>query len=204
MNYFYKKRLNKFKFIRRRKYNEKIIADYRRYCYRKIYFCKHSFKKISYEYIFKDSIKEVLGDTIGFSNREENKKLSSASMELMFYIFSEFASLEKDLILESNFHKSELEKLHKIAEDNGYDVLTIALFGDVDVLHERYLNRMTNENRHPVHSSTTIDKFEDFKKCSHYMRRIEIPGEVMQINATNFEYQSNEEVLAKIDAFMTK
>lgn len=204
MNYFYKKRLNKFKFIRRRKYNEKIIADYRRYCYRKIYFCKHSFKKISYEYIFKDSIKEVLGDTIGFSNREENKKLSSASMELMFFIFSEFASLEKDLILESNFHKSELEKLHKIAEDNGYDVLTIALFGDVDVLHERYLNRMTNENRHPVHLSTTIDKFEDFKKCSDYMRRIEIPGEVMQINATNFEYQSNEEVLAKIDAFMTK
>ena len=107
MNYFYKKRLNKFKFIRRRKYNEKIIADYRRYCYRKIHFCKHSFKKISYKYIFKDSIKEVLGDTIGFSNREENKKLSSASMELMFFIFSEFASLEKDLILDSNFHKSE-------------------------------------------------------------------------------------------------
>lgn len=68
-----------------------------------------------------------MGDTIGFSNREENKKLSFASMELMFFIFSEFASLEKDLILESNFHKSELERLHKIAEDNGYDVLTIAL-----------------------------------------------------------------------------
>lgn len=87
----------------------------------------------------------------------------------MFFIFSEFASLEKDLILESNFHKSELERLHKIVEDNGYDVLTIALLGDVEVLHERYLNRMTNENRHPVHLSTTIDKFEDFKKCSDYM-----------------------------------
>ena len=105
---------------------------------------------------FKDSIKEVLGDTIGFSNREENKKLSFASMELMFFIFSEFASLEKDLILESNFHKSELERLHKIAEDNGYDVLTIALFGAVEVLHERYLNRMTNENRHPVHLSLSL------------------------------------------------
>ena len=70
--------------------------------------------------------------------------------------------------------------------------------------NERYLNRMTNENRHLVHLSTTIDKFDDFKKCSDYMRRIEIPGEVMQINATNFEYQSNVEVLAKIDAFMTK
>ena len=51
--------------------------------------------------------------------------------------------------------------------------------------------------------STTIDKFEDFKKCSEYMRRIEIPREVMRINATDFCYQNNEEILAKIDAFMT-
>ena len=29
---------------------------------------------------FKDSIKEVLGDTIGFTDRAENKKLSEASM----------------------------------------------------------------------------------------------------------------------------
>lgn len=42
---------------------------------------------------FKDSIKEVLGDTIGFTNREENKKLSNASMELMFFIFSGFVKL---------------------------------------------------------------------------------------------------------------
>lgn len=185
MNYFYKKRLNKFKFIRRRKYNEKIIVDYRRYCDRKNHFSNILSKRYHTDLFFKDSIKEVLVDTIGFSNREENKKLSSASMELMFFIFSEFALLEKDLILESNFHKSELERLHKIAEDNGYNVLTIALFGDVEVLHKRYLNRMTNENRHPVHLSTTIDKFEDFKKCSDYMRRIEISGEVMQINATD-------------------
>lgn len=44
----------------------------------------------------KDSIKEVLGDTIGFKNREENKKLFNASMKLMFFIFSEFAELGKD------------------------------------------------------------------------------------------------------------
>ena len=34
------------------------------------------------------------------------------------------------------------------------------------------------------------------------MKRIEIPGEVMRINATDFRYQNNEEILAKIDAFM--
>lgn len=151
---------------------------------------------------FKDSIKEVLGDTIGFSNREENKKLSNASMELMFFIFSEFAKLGKGLILESNFHRAELERLNRMAQDNGYDVLTLALFGDVEVLHARYLNRMVNENRHSVHLSTTIDKFEDFKKCSEYLTSIEIPGEVMRIDATDFGYQRSEEVLAVIDAFV--
>lgn len=151
---------------------------------------------------FKDSIKEVLGDTIGFSNREENKKLSNASMELMFFIFLEFAKLGKGLILESNFHRAELERMHRIAQDNGYNVLTIALYGDVEVLHARYLNRMTNENRHSVHLSTTIDKLEDFKKCSDYLKNIEIPGEVIRIDSTDFEYQSSEEVLAVIDAFM--
>lgn len=151
---------------------------------------------------FKDSIKEVLGDTIGFANREENKKLSNASMELMFFIFSEFVKLGKGLILESNFHKAELERLHKIAQDNGYDVLTIALFGDVEVLHARYLNRMTNENRHLVHLSTTIDKFDDFKKCSDYITSIEIPGEVIRINATDFAYQSCEKILSRVDTFM--
>lgn len=138
----------------------------------------------------KDSIKEILRDTIGFSDREENKKLSNASMELMFFIFSEFVKLGKGLILEANFHKAELENLHKIAQNNDYDVLTIALFADVEVLHERYLNRMANENRHSVHLSTTIHKFDDFKKCSDYLTSIKIPSEVIRINATDFVYQN--------------
>ena len=79
---------------------------------------------------FKDSIKEALGDTIGFSNRAENLKLSRASAELMYLIFRQFSKLDRDLILESNFRVSELEQLHAIASENGYQVLTLVLNGD--------------------------------------------------------------------------
>lgn len=151
---------------------------------------------------FKDSIKEVLGDTIGFSNREENKKLSNASMGLMFFIFSEFGKLNKNLILESNFHTTELERLHKIALENNYEVLTIVLRGDVEILHKRYLNRMQNENRHPVHLSTTLDIFDDFKGYTEYSRTEEILGNVIYINADDFSYQTDKAILAKIDEFM--
>ena len=150
----------------------------------------------------KDSIKEVLGDTIGFANREENLKLSGATMELMFFLFTEFAKLNKPLILESNFHTKELETLHTMATEYGYEILTLVLRGDVEVLHKRYLHRINNENRHPVHLSTTLDVFEDFKGYIEYTRKEEIPGELIEICANDFSYQTNEELLERIDAFM--
>ena len=150
---------------------------------------------------FKDSIKEVLGDTIGFSNREENRKLSVASMELMFFIFSEFAALNKSLILESNFHTAELERLHQLAAQHDYKVLTIVLRGDVQLLHQRYLKRI-DENRHPVHLSTTMDRYEDFEHYTEWSRQEKIPGDTIVVNADDFSWQTDGTLLAKIDHFL--
>jgi len=152
----------------------------------------------------KDSIKEVLGDTVGFANRAENKKLSNAAVELMRFMFAEFARLDKDLILESNFHTGELELLHKLAQDNGYGVLSVVLRGDTQLLYGRYMNRMENENRHPVHLSTTLDVFEDFKAHAEASRKEYIPGEVLTVCADDYSYQSDKAVLENIDAFMAE
>ena len=35
----------------------------------------------------KDTVKEILGDSIGFRDREENKRLSNAAVETMCHIF---------------------------------------------------------------------------------------------------------------------
>lgn len=153
---------------------------------------------------YKDSIKEVLGDTIGFSGREENKRLSNASMKLMYLIFDEFTRFNKDIILESNFHTNELEILHEIANEHGYDVLTLVLRGEIDILHKRYLNRIHDENRHPVHLSTTLDVYEDFKKFTIKSREEEIIGNLIQINANDFLYQNDFNLLNIIDDFMEK
>lgn len=152
---------------------------------------------------FKDSIKEVLGDTVGFSNREENKKLSNATFELMLFIFSEFGKMGKSLILESNFHTPELERLHEAARKYDYEVLTLVLRGDVEILHKRYLNRIENENRHPVHLSTTFDVFEDFRSCTEFLRSEEIPGLTIGIGADDFSYQTDPELLSQVDKFMS-
>ena len=150
----------------------------------------------------KDSIKEVLGDSIGFSNREENLKLSAATTRLMTFIFAEFAKLDKNLILESNFHKSELEQIYEIAAAHQYQVLVLALYGEIPVLHKRYLNRMHHENRHPVHLSAPLDQYEDFKMYIEKARNERIEGNIISVNANDFSYQNDEELLSKIDMFM--
>ena len=95
-----------------------------------------------------------------------------------------------------------MEKLHKLALENDYEVLTLVLRGDVEILHKRYLNRMQNENRHPVHLSTTFDVYDDFKNYIEYSRSEEILGNTIYINADDFSYQTDKEILVKIDEFM--
>ena len=154
--------------------------------------------------LYKDTIKEVLGDTIGFANREENLKLSRATGELMTFLFNIFAGLGKNLILESNFRPAELEKLHQAADAHGYKVLTLVLRGDAQILHQRYLHRIYQENRHPVHLSTTFEIFEDFQEYLLRSRETTVPGDMIHVDANDFSYQQDGELLRSIDGFFGK
>ena len=151
---------------------------------------------------YKDTFKETLGDTIGFSNREENLRLSVASAALMRMTFTEFCKLDKDLILESNFRQAELEKLHAIAKEYDYDVLTVTLRADVNILHKRFLHRLYHENRHAVHACGGFEEFENFQEYVLGQRNLIIPGTFMELSANTFDYQQNVQVLNELDQFM--
>lgn len=106
------------------------------------------------------------------------------------------------MILEANFHENELEELHSIAGKNQYDVLTLLLQGDAEVLYHRYVHRMNEENRHPVHLSTTLDVKEDFIQTAEWIRKEKVRGKTLVIEATDFSYQRDPILLNRIDAFM--
>lgn len=150
----------------------------------------------------KDSIKEILGDAIGFRDREENLKLSDATMGIFYHVFCGLAVTGCNVIMEANFHEAELQKLHALAEENHYEVCTLVLRGATDVLYQRYRNRMNNENRHPVHLSTTLDVKEDFVRHAERYKKEKIIGDTIEIDATDFSYQENEDLLKQIDEFM--
>ena len=152
--------------------------------------------------INKDPLKEILCDTIGFDGREQNLKLSVAATSVMCYLFSEFAKLGRDIILEANFHAQELVRLNETAKENGYSVLTLVFRGDIGILHERYMNRIRCEHRHPGHLSTALDELEDFRQYIESARLDEIPGETIAVNTDDFAYKTDETLFGKIDDFL--
>ena len=109
----------------------------------------------------KDDMKEVLGDTIGFTNREENLKLSKATFHIMLKIMLDILKIDDLVILESNFKISEMNQLNQVIEEHGIHSSTVFLTGDAEVLYERYVKRQPM--RHPVHTSTGLISFENFK-----------------------------------------
>lgn len=150
----------------------------------------------------KDDIKEVLADTIGFSNREENLKLSKAAVGLMCYRFTEAAKAGRDVILEANFRDSELMHIAELAAERGYRIMTLCMQGDVETLYERFRNRIKNENRHPAHQSVGIRSSGDYKTYLESIRNEYLPGNAIRIDASDFSYNEDEGLFGKIDAFM--
>ncbi len=152
----------------------------------------------------KDCLKEILGDTIGFTNREENLRLSRATFELFDYLFKQLSNAHQDLILESNFRREELERIEKWAKEYQYEILTIVLRGDIKILHERYLHRMKFEHRHPVHLALPLDDIDEFKKYIEMQRSTHLIGTVLHITANDFSYQNDERIWTDIEEFLQK
>ncbi len=146
----------------------------------------------------KDRIKEILGDNIATANREENKKLSVITFELMRYLID---GEGYSLILESNFKDHELSDIAKRCNAIGCDILSIVLDGDDAVLHARF-NKRLNENRHPVHKSQDFTRIEDFIKTLDELRTAQYPGDILCIDCTDFSYQIDEEIFSKVEEFL--
>lgn len=146
----------------------------------------------------KDRIKEILGDNIKTSNREENKKLSVISFELMMYLAQCEGSA---LLLESNFKDYELKELKKECDKLGISVLSVIFDGDDAVLHSRFIKRLS-EDRHPVHKSQDFTELSDFKATLDDLRGAEYPGEIIRIDCTDFAYQKDERIIERIKQFL--
>lgn len=99
----------------------------------------------------KDSIKEILFDTLGFNSRAEKVQLGVAAMHILYYAAQQLMKAGKPFILENNFEDSSVEGIMELLEDYQYVGITVRLTGDPAIIYRRFAARDLSEERHRGH-----------------------------------------------------
>ncbi len=98
----------------------------------------------------KDDIKERLFDSLGWSDREWSKKLSLATMALLFYLIELELQAGHSLIAEAPFYPTDhAESLNRMRQKATFQPLVIECAADGKLLLQRFIRRSEAGERHP-------------------------------------------------------
>ena len=150
-------------------------------------------ESLNIPFLTKDSLKEIACDAIGFSNREENRRLSIAAVNSMIYVFDQSAKVGQDMILEANFRSDEMLKIKQLTDEYAYNVVLIALTGDINLLYQRFLDRLPN--RHPAHTSANLNY--SLERFASYIEEIRNEDMLFPVNYIDMSELDEDEVTDK-------
>lgn len=96
-----------------------------------------------------DEFKQDIAENIGFSNLEEKQELEKIVWECYYSALNIYMRIGKKFVLtEYPFSYKQKEKLSELSKKYGYEVITIRLVADFDVLWERRITRDLDIGRH--------------------------------------------------------
>lgn len=160
-------------------------------------------EKFQIPIISKDEIQEIIFDNLGWSDREWAIKTSFTSVGIMYYMMESLLKADKSLVVESNFvPQNDNSKMHELKEKIQFKSLQIQLQGDGEILFKRFLERANDSNRHPGHGD--LENVEEYRPRfeTDYNQSLEINGEVLKIDTTDFDRINYEELFKRIEMLL--
>jgi len=118
-------------------------------------FAKYLSSKMNLPLMTKDEIKECLYDSLGFKNKNEKTKLNIASLNIMNLFANTLLSVNKPIILESNFENLSKPALYELIEKHECDYITIHFIAEIEVLFNRIIKRDRSTEWHRGHVINT-------------------------------------------------
>ena len=145
-------------------------------------------QKFNLPLITKDSLKEILFDTIGWKDREWSKKVGSASFSIMHYLLDSLMATNQSIIIEGNF-KTEFESDHirpRLKQFN-YQAIQIMCQCDGKILFDRFKQRSESGDRHPGHCDTlNYDELKDSLLIGKY-EPLDIESPIIIFDSTHLD-----------------
>lgn len=103
----------------------------------------------------KDSIKELLFDTVGFDSREKKVALGAGSFEILCYCAEAELRAGRSFILENNFEDSVRPAVEELFRRYRCPVVTVLFTGEPEAVYRRFVERDQSPGRHRGHVVNT-------------------------------------------------
>ena len=136
----------------------------------------------------KDDIKETLFDSLGSDDVGWSRKLSAASISVLFRLAGVLLEAGQDILLEANFRRDLApQDLRRIMPVGGVDIVQVYLWAEPDELIRRFRARWENGERHPGHQDNLLlDQTERSIRDDTY-RALDIDGVTVTVDTTDLE-----------------
>jgi predicted kinase len=108
--------------------------------------------------VSQDELKEGIFDQYGFRNMEEKVALEMKSWEQYYKDVAEEMGKGNVIISDYPFSEKQKGKLQALSEQYEYQMITIRLLGDIDILYERSRKRDLAQSRHLSHLVSSYQK----------------------------------------------
>ncbi len=143
--------------------------------------------ELSWPFLYKDGIKEILFDTVGYSDREWSKKLSDTTYELLFYCLETHLQGRHSLIIEGNFRAEHSARFGILKARYGFEPFQLQCYAEGTVLYDRYRQRWEAGQRHPGHvDPQTYDEIKT-SLLKGRAKLLDIGGTIYELDTTDFD-----------------
>jgi predicted kinase len=152
---------------------------------------KHCSGQLGVPICSRDMIKELMFDSLGWSDREWSKRIGSASFELMFYFLNVFLDAGSSVILDCNLSSENARKtLREILSGRSHDVAEVICNPKPEIAFKRFRDRARNGIRHPGHGDDS--NLEEFRATiGNHPQDPMIPGSKLIIVDTGISSEAD-------------
>lgn len=135
----------------------------------------------------KDDFKELLFDTLGWSDRAWSRKLGSASMRLLFAALEAELRAARSCIVEANFRADyDGPRFLALRARYPFRAFQIQCVAGGEVLFERFKARAQSGKRHPGHVEHSQYEEQGMTLLRGRMEPLPIEGTLYELDTTDF------------------
>jgi predicted kinase len=149
---------------------------------------------------YKDDIKEILFDTLGWSTRERSRQLGVGTIEILYYAMAAQLNAGVSCIFESNFSsESASPRINDLLAKTNARCIQVLCHTEEATRRQRFQARV----RHPGHADSEPVANPTPAQPGEALQTLAVPGPLIEVDTTDLARVSYEDILNRIQTNLT-